>query len=75
MRLNLMDNTWKIEDQDVIFCRNVLIYFDRKTQLEVVSKLLEKLKSGGLLIIGHSESLYQFDLPIKQVRPTIFIKN
>jgi chemotaxis protein methyltransferase CheR len=61
--------------QDVIFCRNVLIYFDRETQLTVIQNLLKKLKKGGILFIGHSESLHFFDLPIRQVRPTIFIKN
>jgi chemotaxis protein methyltransferase CheR len=61
--------------QDAIFCRNVLIYFDRETQLSVIQNLLKKLKKGGMLFIGHSESLHFFDLPIRQIRPTIFIKN
>lgn len=75
VRLNLMDDQLNVGDNmDVIFCRNVLIYFDRKTQLEVVNKLAQKLKPGGYLFIGHSESLHQFDLPLRQVRPTIFIK-
>jgi len=74
--LNLMDSQLNVEgDLDIIFCRNVLIYFDRKTQLEVVDKLIQKLRPGGYLFIGHSESLHQFNLPIKQVRPTVFIKN
>jgi chemotaxis protein methyltransferase CheR len=60
--------------QDAIFCRNVLIYFDRETQLAVIENLLKKLKKGGFLFIGHSESLHFFDLPIKQIRPTIFVK-
>jgi len=74
LRVNLMDSSWKIEDQDVIFCRNVLIYFDRKTQIDVVTKLVNKLRPGGLLVIGHSESLHSFDLPLTQIKPTIFIK-
>jgi len=75
MHMNLMDSQLNIEGNlDVIFCRNVLIYFDRKTQLEVVSKLVQKLKPGGYLFIGHSESLHQFNLPLAQVRPTVFIK-
>jgi chemotaxis protein methyltransferase CheR len=75
MHLNLMDRELDIaEGLDVIFCRNVLIYFDRPTQLKVVGSLVDKLKPGGYLFIGHSESLHQFDLPVKQVRPTIFIK-
>jgi chemotaxis protein methyltransferase CheR len=74
-RLNLMDKSIEVEDGlDIIFCRNVLIYFDRQTQEEVVRKLTEKLKPGGYLIIGHSESLFQLNLPIVQVKPTIFRK-
>jgi len=76
MRVNLMDDHLEVgEGFDAIFCRNVLIYFDRKTQQDVVSKLTQKLKPGGYLFIGHSESLHQFDLQLTQVRPTIFIKN
>jgi chemotaxis protein methyltransferase CheR len=73
--MNLMDSKLDIEgDLDVIFCRNVLIYFDRKTQLEVVNKLTQKLRPGGYLFIGHSESLHNFELPITQLKPTIYIK-
>jgi len=73
-RINLMDNSWPIDIQDIIFCRNVLIYFDRETQLDVVQKLIQKIKPGGFLILGHSESLHAFDLPLRQIKPTIFIK-
>jgi chemotaxis protein methyltransferase CheR len=72
-RVNFMDNVLSVEENfDVIFCRNALIYFDRPTQQEVVRKLCQKLKPGGYLFIGHSESLYQLDLPLQQVKPTIF---
>lgn len=57
---------------DAIFCRNVLIYFDRRTQARVVSTLCEHLVPGGHLFIGHSESLTNMDLPLVQVRPTIY---
>jgi chemotaxis protein methyltransferase CheR len=73
--INLMDSDLNVELMDVIFCRNVLIYFDRDTQLKVIQNLLKKLKKGGVLFIGHSESLHFFDLPVKQIRPTIFQKN
>jgi chemotaxis protein methyltransferase CheR len=74
-RINLIDDGLNVEQlQDVIFCRNVLIYFDRETQFKVINNLLKNLHSGGLLFIGHSESLHFFDLPIKQIRPTIFVK-
>jgi chemotaxis protein methyltransferase CheR len=73
-RINLMDTSLPVEMQDVIFCRNVLIYFDRETQLEVVQKLIQKIKPGGYLILGHSESLHAFHLPLRQIKPTIFMK-
>jgi chemotaxis protein methyltransferase CheR len=75
-RINLVEPDLRLDQQqDVIFCRNVLIYFDRDTQLKVITNLLKNLRKDGFLLIGHSESLLFFDLPIRQVRPTIFIKN
>jgi chemotaxis protein methyltransferase CheR len=72
-RLNLMDDALDVDaDFDVIFCRNVLIYFDRATQEKVVNKLCQKLKIGGYLFIGHSESIYHMKLPLRQIQPTIF---
>lgn len=72
-RLNFMDNTYNIADVfDVVFCRNVLIYFDRDTQEQVIGKLCKKLKSGGYLFIGHSESIMAMNLPLEQIKPTIF---
>jgi chemotaxis protein methyltransferase CheR len=74
-RINLTERISEFDLlQDAIFCRNVLIYFDRETQLVVIENLLKKLKKGGFLFIGHSESLHFFDLPLKQIRPTIFVK-
>jgi chemotaxis protein methyltransferase CheR len=74
-RLNLMDDVLDVDyDYDMIFCRNVLIYFDRKTQEMVVNKLLSHLRTGGYLFIGHSESIYHMKLPVQQMRPTIFQK-
>ena len=74
-RINFMDDTYKVPERfDVVFCRNVLIYFDRPTQEAVVSKLLNHLKPGGYFFIGHSESLIDMNLPLKGVRPTVFQK-
>lgn len=74
-RLNLMDDSYNTGiNFQIIFCRNVLIYFDRATQERVVQKLSERLEPGGYLFIGHSESLTQMDIPLQQVRPTIFRK-
>lgn len=74
-RLNLMDESYQTAMSfQVVFCRNVLIYFDRPTQERVIRKLTDRLDSGGYLFIGHSESLTQMDLPLQQVKPTIFRK-
>ena len=74
-RLNFMDSSYpKTTQKNVIFCRNVLIYFDKKTQESVVRKLLEHLAPGGYLFLGHSETILGVDLPLKTVGPTIFKK-
>src|SRR5581483_1310578 len=57
-RINLRDQRWNVAGEvDAIFCRNVLIYFNRETQLGVLSRFAPLLASGGLLFAGHSESL------------------
>lgn len=73
-RLNFMGNFKLQENQDIIFCRNVVIYFDRDTQVVLFNKFCNNLKTGGYLFIGHSESLSGMKLPIKQVAPTVFQK-
>ncbi|MDA8137746.1 MAG: protein-glutamate O-methyltransferase [Desulfobacteraceae bacterium] len=74
-RLNLMDNDYGMENaMDIIFCRNVIIYFDRPTQLAVLSRLCRCLKSGGYLFMGHSETLNGFQLPLRQVAATVYRK-
>ncbi|HEX7872783.1 MAG TPA: protein-glutamate O-methyltransferase CheR [Sphingobium sp.] len=75
-RLNLMDVRYPIgEAVDMIFCRNVLIYFDKPTQRAVVSRLCDNLKSGGYLFLGHSESIAGFELPLTPVANTVFRRN
>lgn len=74
-RVNFMDDSYPVSEKfDAIFCRNVLIYFDRDTQEKVVQKLCNYLKPGGYFFHGHSESLIGMDLPLKNVKPTIFRK-
>lgn len=73
--LNLMDQSYSVKEMfDVIFCRNVLIYFDRPTQEKVINKLCLQLKPGGYFFIGHSESLSGMDVPLDHIKPTIFRK-
>lgn len=72
-RMNLMDAKYPIGDpMHIIFCRNVLIYFDKQTQAQVLTRLCNSLAPGGYLFIGHSETVTGFDLPIRQVANTIF---
>lgn len=59
---------------DIIFCRNVLIYFDRQTQRRVVQNMLEYLNPGGYLFIGHSETLTGLDLPLTRATSTVYKK-
>lgn len=74
-RLNLMNPKYEIgEPVHILFCRNVLIYFDKKTQIHVLTQLCKCLAPGGYLFIGHSETLTGASLPVKQVANTIFVK-
>jgi chemotaxis protein methyltransferase CheR len=58
-RLNLLDEHWPIDGSfDVIFCRNVMIYFDKPTQYKILKRFAPKLEANGLLFAGHSESLH-----------------
>lgn len=71
-RLNFMHDFKLPNKQDIIFCRNVVIYFDRATQEVLFQKFCNNLQTGGYLFIGHSESLSGMPLPIRQVAPTVF---
>lgn len=74
-RMNLMNPSYDIgAPVHVIFCRNVLIYFDKKTQTHVLTELCKCLAPGGYLMIGHSESVTGINLPVKQVANTVFLK-
>ncbi|WP_462280148.1 CheR family methyltransferase [Salinivirga cyanobacteriivorans] len=74
-RLNLMDTSYKAPNNfDVIFCRNTLIYFERDTQEAVINRLCNHLKPNGYFILGHSESITNMDVPLTNIKPTIFRK-
>lgn len=71
--LNLLDASYPVApEQHVIFCRNVMIYFDHETQEQLVNQLSHQLSPGGYLIVGHSESLLGIRHPLKQVKPGIY---
>lgn len=74
-RMNLMDGSFRVgEAMHIIFCRNVLIYFDKQTQAAVVSKLCACLAPGGYLFIGHSESVAGMNLSVQPVANAVFRK-
>jgi chemotaxis protein methyltransferase CheR len=57
---------------DAIFCRNVMIYFDRDVRERLVSRFHGLLREGGLLYVGHSESLTGLDHSFQYVRPAVY---
>ncbi|BAI74401.1 chemotaxis protein methyltransferase (plasmid) [Azospirillum sp. B510] len=75
-RLNVMDPSYPVPtDMDVIFFRNILIYFDKTTQYKVLTKLCGHLRPGGYLFVGHSETINNMDLPLKQAGSAIFVRS
>jgi chemotaxis protein methyltransferase CheR len=72
-RLNLAEPPFPMKGPlDVIFCRNVLIYFDQPTRQRLVSAMEELLRPGGLLCIGHTETLSGLRCSLKMQRPSVF---
>jgi len=72
-RLNLNDVKYGMKAKmDIIFCRNVIIYFDAKTQEAILRKLALCLRLGGYLFLGHSETIHGMDLPVRAIAPTIY---
>jgi len=74
-RINFMEGDFGMrEPMDVIFCRNVIIYFDRPTQENLLRRLSGHLIPGGYLFMGHSETLSGLDVPFFPVVPTVYRK-
>lgn len=71
-RVNLVEPTADLRMYPLIFCRNLLIYFDQPTQQKVVHELIRHLEPGGHLFIGHSESLMGLIHPLEFVEPSIY---
>jgi chemotaxis protein methyltransferase CheR len=71
-RMNLMDASYGAADCDLVFCRNVLIYFDPETRARVVERLAERLAPGGFLFLGHAEALNAATPRLRRVHPAIF---
>lgn len=74
-KLNLMDERFKLgASMDVVFCRNVIIYFDRPTQRELFRKIYDVVTPGGYLFIGSSESLFGINESFVSVGPSVYRK-
>jgi chemotaxis protein methyltransferase CheR len=74
-RINFMDDRYPIRDRfDAIFCRNVIIYFERSVQELILRRLISHLREGGWLVLGHSETLTGMDMPVRGVAPTIYVR-
>lgn len=71
-RLNLMEPFSELPRFPVIFCRNVMIYFDRPTQSDLVKRFADRLEPGGFLLIGHSEGLFSAQGKLDYVRPATY---
>lgn len=74
-QLNLMQDWPFGEPFDFIFCRNVLIYFDRETKIMLANRYCDLLNEGSYLFIGHSESLHQLDTGFRLIGNTIYRKS
>ncbi len=73
-QLNLMQK-WSIDSpKDVIFCRNVIIYFDKESKVKLIERYADNLKVGGYLFIGHSESLFKLTDRFELIGQTIYRK-
>ena len=74
-KINLIQTPERVWDPvHVIFCRNVLIYFDRTTQTAVLNMLCDYLLEGGYLFVGHSETLNGLNVPLEAVATTVYRK-
>ncbi len=71
---NLLHHPAKFSGFDVIFMRNVLIYFDQPTKEQIVRQALAALRPGGWFYVGRSETLHGMDLPLDSEQPSIYRK-
>ena len=74
MRFNLMDTPPGDFASDIVFCRNVMIYFDKPTQEMLVNRLYQALRKGGYFFVGHSESLTGLTHPFNYIEPSVYRK-
>lgn len=72
-RINLMDDAWDLPHKiDIVFCRNVMIYFEKQTQLHILTKIVACMKPHGLYFAGHSENFGHIDSILTPLGKTIY---
>ena len=72
-KFNLMDKVFPFKKKfHVIFCRNVMIYFDNKTRIDLINKFYDSLDYGGYLLIGHSESINRDESGFRHIMPSVY---
>ena len=72
-RVNLLEASWPVRAPlDAVFCRNVMIYFDKSTQYSILARFAELLEPGGLLFAGHSENFTQGGIPFRSCGRTVY---
>jgi len=74
-RLNLATDEYPAGPFDLVFCRNVLIYFDRATKERVIDRLVDRLQPDGLLFLGHAETLTGYSTRARPVVPTVYARD
>ncbi len=72
--LNFMDASWPVDRFDIVFCRNVLIYFSDERRFRLLKNLCSHLKPHGYLFVGHSESIHGLDLPVRPIAQAVYRK-
>ncbi len=74
-KVNFIDRNYNVpNDFDIIFFRNVLIYFNLEVQNMILEHILKHLRTGGYLFIGHAEAIYNKKLPLKSLAPSVYQK-
>ncbi|GGP22730.1 CheR family methyltransferase [Silvimonas iriomotensis] len=73
-QMNLTALPARLKPFDVVFLRNVIIYFDAPTKAKVLANVTHFVKPGGYLLVGHSESLHGIQLPLQMISPSVYRK-
>jgi chemotaxis protein methyltransferase CheR len=73
-RINLRRAPYTVSQLDLIFCRNVLIYFDAESRAQVIDAMVDRLSPTGYLVVGHSESLHNVSRRVALVAPGVYVR-